>query len=132
MGKEIDRVIKLYQKFPKYSQASSHDIFWHFYPSIRVHQYKIFEDWGFCNWALLSNYHAEKYKQTGDIDYNSWNSGNNIFIVEIVATKHGSFIAKNILSELFIKYGKKNVSWVRINDNKIIRKTTRVLRKTYG
>lgn len=132
MGKEIDQIIDLYRQFPQYKDHSYDSIFWHIYPSIKSKQYKFFNKKAFCNWAYLSNQCANMYKQYAKIGYNDWNTGSNIFLVDVVAIGSIKDLSKWLKNYFTKELGlNKSVSWIRLCDNKINRITKRYTKRHY-
>ena len=56
---DINKIINLYYLFPKYKNNTYQELFYHILPSLKLNQYKLFEDkdgvFGFVNWAYLNN-----------------------------------------------------------------------------
>jgi len=119
-------IISLYRNYPKYDNLHDLDLQHHIKPSIFLNQYKkhYHNDTliGFTNWAYLSDYAFNHFKQTAKIKYTEWNSGTNLVFVEFIATKNVRNIFKwciNMASKF--KGIKENFTWLRVEDNQIKR-----------
>ena len=119
-------IISLYRNYPKYDNLHDLDLQHHIKPSIFLNQYKkhYHNDKlvGFTNWAYLSDYAFNHFKQTAKIKYTEWNSGTNLVFVEFIATKNVRNIFKwciNMASKF--KGIKENFTWLRVEDNQIKR-----------
>ena len=119
-------IISLYRNYAKYDKLHDLDLQHHIKPSIFLNQYKkhYHNDKlvGFTNWAYLSDYAFNHFKQTAKIKYTEWNSGTNLVFVEFIATKNVRNIFKwciNMASKF--KGIKENFTWLRVEDNQIKR-----------
>lgn len=119
-------IISLYRNYPKYDNLHDLDLQYHIKPSIFLNQYKKHYHnnklVGFTNWAYLSDYAFNHFKQTAKIKYTEWNSGTNLVFVEFIATKNVRNIFKwciNMASKF--KGIKENFTWLRVEDNQIKR-----------
>jgi len=125
--KNIQEVVNLYKSFDKYRNYSQDEIFLHILPSIKLKQYKIHRDkqgiYGFQNWAYLDDVEQESFIRTHEIYHNAWNSGNNIWHVDLVATRNVLQIAdwtKQYFTQLL--GCNKKVKWLRMYDDKTLQK----------
>ena len=119
-------IILLYRNYSKYDKLHDLDLQHHIKPSIFLNQYKkhYHNDIlvGFTNWAYLSDNAYNNFKKTAMINYNEWNSGNNLVFVEFIAIKN---VRK--IFQWCIKMAKKfkgikdNFTWLRVEDNQIKR-----------
>ena len=87
---DINKIINLYYKFPRYKDNTYSELFYHIFPSIKLNQYKLFEDqdgvYGFCNWSFLNKDKHNYFIKTGIVD--NWNCGNLMTHIDFVATKN--------------------------------------------
>jgi hemolysin-activating ACP:hemolysin acyltransferase len=120
--KDIYRIVHLYRQFNKYEKITYGDLIKHLLPSINLDQYQIHRvngiDVGFTNWAFLSDTVEQRFKITGKLKANEWNSGNNIWVIDIVAKSNVREIMKWV-KEYFKPQLEVNepVKWVRMGDD---------------
>ena len=73
---DINKIINLYYLFPKYQNNTYQELFYHILPSLKLNQYKLFEDkdgvFGFVNWAYLNNDIEKEYIKNSKIYKNEW------------------------------------------------------------
>tara|TARA_R100000353_G_scaffold1368_4_gene2052 strand:- start:237 stop:638 length:402 start_codon:yes stop_codon:yes gene_type:complete len=127
-------IISLYRNYSKFDVSLDDDLISYLSPSIVLNQYKKHylknELIGFTNWALLSDDAHNKFKQTGIINNEDWNSGNNLWHIETVCISNLKNIMKWTKSFLTKKFGiGKEINWLRIKDDKIIRVVKRTTKK---
>ena len=127
-------IISLYRNYSKFDVSLDNDLISYLSPSIVLNQYKKHylknELIGFTNWALLSDDAHNKFKQTGIINNEDWNSGNNLWHIETVCISNLKNIMKWTKSFLTKKFGiGKEINWLRIKDDKIIRVVKRTTKK---
>ena len=127
-------IISLYRNYNKFDVSLDDDLISYLSPSIVLNQYKKHylknELIGFTNWALLSDDAHNKFKQTGIINNEDWNSGNNLWHIETVCISNLKNIMKWTKSFLTKKFGiGKEINWLRIKDDKIIRVVKRTTKK---
>ena len=127
-------IISLYRNYSKFDVSLDDDLISYLSPSIVLNQYKKHylknELIGFTNWALLSDDAHNKFKQTGIINNKDWNSGNNLWHIETVCISNLKNIMKWTKSFLTKKFGiGKEINWLRIKDDKIIRVVKRTTKK---
>jgi len=127
-------IISLYRNYNKFDVSLDNDLISYLSPSIVLNQYKKHylknELIGFTNWALLSDDAHNKFKQTGIINNEDWNSGNNLWHIETVCISNLKNIMKWTKSFLTKKFGiGKEINWLRIKDDKIIRVVKRTTKK---
>ena len=122
---DINKVINLYYKFPRYKDNTYSELFYHIFPSIKLNQYKLFEDkdgvYGFCNWSFLNQDKHNHFIKTGIVD--DWNCGNLMTHIDFVATKNINKIM-NWLKDNCVKFLglNKTIYWVRLSDDNKVRK----------
>jgi hemolysin-activating ACP:hemolysin acyltransferase len=113
-------IISLYRSYSKFDVCINDDLISYLSPSIFLNQYKKHyyknELIGFTNWALLSDDAQNKFKETGLIDNEDWNSGNHLWHIETICKSNLNVIGKQI-------------NWLRIKDDKIIRVVKRTTKK---
>ena len=122
---DLYRVVHLFRQFPRYDKLKYEDIVKKITPSLNLDQYQIHrvngQDVGFTNWAYLSDTVEERFKLTGKLKPNEWNSGDNIWHIETVAKSH----LREIMSwtkEYFRNKLKvdQSIKWLRVKDNNVI------------
>ena len=91
-------------------------------PSLNLDQYQIHrignEDVGYTNWAYLSDTVQERYKLTGQLKSNEWKSGNNIWVVGVIAKSNAKQIMRWVIEYFRPKIEvNESVKWIRCNDN---------------
>lgn len=127
-------IISLYRSYSKFDVCINDDLISYLSPSIFLNQYKKHyyknELIGFTNWALLSNDAHNKFKKTGLIDNEDWNSGNHLWHIETICKSNLNQIMKWTKSFLTKQFGiGKQINWLRIKDDKIIRVVKRTTKK---
>jgi len=127
-------IISLYRTYNKFDICNEEDLISYLMPSINLKQYKKHyvndELIGFTNWALLSDKAHNKFKQTGMINNEDWNSGNHLWHIETICKSHLNRIMKWTKSFLTKQFGiGKQINWLRIKDNKIVRVVTRTTKQ---
>ena len=112
-------VINLFNKFDRYKGKQLNN---YLEPSIKLNQYKKFYDnnelVGFVNWAYIHDIVEKRFKQTGKIKSNEWNSGNNLWLIEIVSIKN-TFKMMRWVYHYFRKQLKVNhsINWLRVDSD---------------
>ena len=127
-------IISLYRSYSKFDVCINDDLISYLSPSIFLNQYKKHyyknELIGFTNWALLSNDAHNKFKKTGLIYNEDWNSGNHLWHIETICKSNLNQIMKWTKSFLTKQFGiGKQINWLRIKDDKIIRVVKRTTKK---
>jgi hemolysin-activating ACP:hemolysin acyltransferase len=118
-------IINLFKHFDRYKNQSEKQLENYLQPSIKFKQYKKFyennELVGFVNWAYLHNLVEERYKQTGKIKNSEWQSGNNLWLIEILSIKN-TFAMMRWVYNYFRKQLKvdHSINWLR-TDNEVYR-----------
>ena len=123
-------IISLYRNYNHYNHLTDEDLETYLQPSINLNQYKKhYKDnklIGFTNWAFLSDSNLKKFKRTGIIELEEWNSGNNLVFVFLIALEN----VRNIFywcinkAKQFINLN-QNFTWLRIENDKVKRIITR-------
>jgi len=123
-------IISLYRNYNHYNHLTDEDLETYLKPSINLNQYKKhYKDnklIGFTNWAFLSDSNLDKFKRTGIIELEDWNSGNNLVFVFLIALEN----VRNIFywcinkAKQFINLN-QNFTWLRIENDKVKRIITR-------
>jgi len=123
------KIIHLFRQFKKYDKYSYAELVDEITPSINLGQYQLFYKdnnlIGFLNWAFITDTVEQRFKTIGKLKKNEWNCGNNIWIINCIATKNFSDIFK-WYKDYFksITEKKQIIKWIRINSiNNLIRKT---------
>jgi hemolysin-activating ACP:hemolysin acyltransferase len=130
MGKSIMQdILKLYRKHKKYDNFNDNDLRLYLFPSLHLDQYRrhYLNDKlvGFTNWAYLSDQAQNKFKKTGLLNKQDWKSGNNLWHIETVCNTNLKDIMSWTKTFFANQFGiGKEISWLRIKDNKIIREVT--------
>lgn len=112
-------VINLFNKFDRYKGKELTN---YLEPSIKLNQYKKFYDnnelIGFVNWAYIHDLVEKRFKQTGKIKSNEWNSGNNLWLIEIVSVKN-TFKMMRWVYHYFRKQLKvdHSINWLRVDSD---------------
>ena len=124
---DINKIINLYYLFPKYKNNTYQELFYHILPSLKLNQYKLFEDkdgvFGFVNWAYLNNEIEKEYIKNSKIYKNEWKSGVNLWLYDIVIIRK----SKEVMSWVYNYFKKllktnESISWLRLDeDDKVYR-----------
>lgn len=124
---DINKIINLYYLFPKYQNNTYQELFYHILPSLKLNQYKLFEDkdgvFGFVNWAYLNNDIEKEYIKNSKIYKNEWKSGVNLWLYDIVIIRK----SKEVMSWVYNYFKKllktnESISWLRLDkDDKVYR-----------
>jgi hemolysin-activating ACP:hemolysin acyltransferase len=122
---DLYRAVHLFRQFPRYDTLKYEDIVKKIIPSLNLDQYQIHrvdgKDIGFTNWAYLSDAVEERFKLTGKLKANEWNSGNNIWHIETIAKSNlreiMSWTKEYFRDKLEVD---QCVKWLRVKDNNII------------
>tara|TARA_R100000655_G_C2942356_1_gene185900 strand:- start:384 stop:779 length:396 start_codon:yes stop_codon:yes gene_type:complete len=121
----MQELINLFKKFDRYKNKPDNQLQYYLEPSIKLNQYKKFYDnnelVGFVNWAYIHDLVEKRFKQTGKIKSSEWNSGSNLWLIEIVSVKN-TFKMMRWVYNYFRKKLKINhsINWLRV-DNDIYR-----------
>ena len=119
---DINKIINLYYLFPKYKNNTYQELFYHILPSLKLNQYKLFEDkdgvFGFVNWAYLNNDIEKEYIKNSKIYKNEWKSGVNLWLYDIVIIRK----SKEVMSWVYNYFKKllkinESISWLRLDKN---------------
>ena len=112
-------VINLFNQFDRYKGKELTN---YLKPSIKLNQYKKFYDnnelVGFVNWAYIHDLVEKRFKQTGKIKPNEWNSGSNLWLIEIVSIKN-TFKMMRWVYNYFRKQLKidHSINWLRVDQD---------------
>ena len=94
-------------------------------PPMRLGQYRIYNDkevpLGYAGWALLSDELSEGYKNnTYNIQAQDWDSGNNLWLINILCPRGGGSVALRRLDKLRKEMGlSKKVNFKRLGSNRV-------------
>jgi cytolysin-activating lysine-acyltransferase len=94
-------------------------------PPMRLGQYRIYSDkevpMGYASWALLSNELSEGYKNnTYKIQAQDWNSGNNLWLINVLCPRGGGSVVLRRLDKLRKEMGlSKKVNFKRLGSNRV-------------
>ena len=124
---DINKIINLYYLFPKYKNNTYQELFYHILPSLKLNQYKLFEDkdgvFGFVNWAYLNSDIEKEYIKNAKIYKNEWKSGVNLWVYDIIIIRK----SKEVMSWVYNYFKKllktdESISWLRLDkDEKVYR-----------
>ena len=94
-------------------------------PPMRLGQYRIYSDKevpiGYASWALLSDELSEGYKNnTYKIKAQDWNSGDNLWLINVLCPKGGGSIVLRRLDKLRKEMGlPKKVNFKRLGSKRV-------------
>jgi len=135
---DINKIINLYYLFPKYKNNTYQELFYHILPSLKLNQYKLFEDkdgvFGFVNWAYLNNEIEKEYIKNSKIYKNEWKSGVNLWLYDIVIIRK----SKEVMSWVYNYFKKllktnESISWLRLDkDDKVYRVSKKYKREFHN
>jgi hemolysin-activating ACP:hemolysin acyltransferase len=119
---DLYRIIHLYRQFPKYDKFTYKKLTEMITPSLNLDQYQIHrigsQDVGYTNWAYLSDTVEQRYKLTGKLKSNEWKSGNNIWVIGVIAKSNTKQIMRWVIEYFRPKIEvNESVKWIRCNDN---------------
>jgi len=119
---DLYRIIHLYRQFPKYDKFTYKKLTEMITPSLNLDQYQIHrignEDVGFTNWAYLSDNVEQRFKLIGRLKSNEWNSGDNIWVMQVIAKSHVKEIMKWVKDYFRDKIEvNESVKWIRANND---------------
>ena len=84
----------------------------------------------FTNWAFLNDEAEKRFISSGKLAARDWNSGNNVWHIDIVCVKNIKKVMSWIKSFYTNLLGTgKYVHWIRISDDNRIYKITKTLTK---
>ena len=118
----MQELINLFKKFDRYKDKPDNQLEYYLQPSIKLNQCKKFyendELVGFVNWAYIHDLVEKRFKQTGKIKFNEWNSGNNLWLIEIVSVKN-TFKMMRWVYNYFRKQLKvdHSINWLRVDSD---------------
>ena len=135
---DINKIINLYYLFPKYKNNTYQELFYHILPSLKLNQYKLFEDkdgvFGFVNWAYLNNDIEKEYIKNLKIYKNEWKSGVNLWLYDIVIIRK----SKEVMSWVYNYFKKllktnESISWLWLDmDDKVYRVSKKYKREFHN
>jgi len=119
---DLYRIIHLYRQFPKYDKFTYKQLTEMITPSLNLDQYQIHrignEDVGFTNWAYLSDNVEQRFKLIGRLKPNEWNSGDNIWVMQVIAKSNVKEIMKWVKDYFRDKIEvNESVKWIRANND---------------
>jgi hemolysin-activating ACP:hemolysin acyltransferase len=128
---DMQHIISLYKKFDKYKDFSREDTYYHILPSIKLKQYKIHKD-GDMHHISIFMYFVLLQINTGDLQDQDWNSGNQLWHIDTICVKNLNKIMSWTKQYFTKKLGiNKPINWLRISDNKVLRKQTRFTKESW-
>ena len=120
---DMQQIISLYKSFDKYKEFTREDLYYHILPSIKLNQYKTIKEnnkvVSFANWAFLDNISEKEYKKTGDVSNESWKSGSNPWVIDVVSQTNGGKITH------WLRHFFKKVNWISSDNNFQIYRTSK-------
>ena len=120
---DMQQIISLYKSFDKYKEFTREYLYYHILPSIKLNQYKTIKEnnkvVSFANWAFLDNISEKEYKKTGDVSNESWKSGSNPWVIDVVSQTNGGKITQ------WLRHFFKKVNWIRSDNNFKIYRTSK-------
>ena len=112
---DMHQIISLYKKFDRNKQYTREDLYYHILPSIKLNQYKTIKEnnkvVAFANWAYLDINSEKEFKKTGDFSNESWKSGDNAWVIDVVSKINGAKITH------WLRHNFKKVNWMRSDKN---------------
>ena len=112
---DMQQIISLYKEFDRNKEYTREDLYYHILPSIKLNQYKIIKEnnkvVSFANWAYLDNVSEQEFKKTGDFSNESWKSGPNAWVIDVVSKINGAKITH------WLRHNFKKVNWMRSDKN---------------
>ena len=112
---DMHQIISLYKKFDRNKEYTREDLYYHILPSIKLNQYKTIKEnnkvVAFANWAYLDTNSEKEFKKTGDFSNESWKSGDNAWVIDVVSKINGAKITH------WLRHNFKKVNWMRSDKN---------------
>ena len=133
---DIYRIVHLYRQFPKYDKFTYKQLTEMITPSLNLDQYQIHrignEDVGYTNWAYLSDTVQDRYKLTGQLKSNEWKSGNNVWVIGVIAKSNANQIMIWVIEYFRPKIEvNESVKWIRCNDNFNIYRISEKIKRSF-
>jgi hemolysin-activating ACP:hemolysin acyltransferase len=111
----MEEIINLYKSFSKYQNYTYEELQQHIEPSINLNQYKIFKQnnkvIAFSNWAFFDKASENKFLKTKEIANYMWNSGNIVWINDVLSLGKGKEMA------YWLRQKFKKFMWLRSDNN---------------
>lgn len=132
----MEDVIKFYIQFNRYKNYTHNEIFNHVEPSIKHNQYKKFVDdkgiFGFVSWAFLNEENENQYKKTGIIENNQWQSGDRLWLYDIVILRNARIVMSWVYN-YFKNFLRTNqcINWLRLDDNNNIYRISKKFKREF-
>ena len=112
---DMQQIISLYKEFDRNKEYTREDLYYHILPSIKLNQYKTIKEnnkvVAFANWAYLDINSEKEFKKTGDFSNESWKSGDNAWVIDVVSKINGAKITH------WLRHNFKKVNWMRSDKN---------------
>jgi len=129
-------IIELYRQHKKYDDFNDNELRLYLFPSLNLDQYRrhYLKDKlvGFTNWAYLSDEAQHRFKKTGFLKKEDWKSGNHLWHIETVCNTNLKDIISWTKSFFANQFGiGKEISWLRIKNDKIIRAVKRTTKESW-
>ncbi len=103
---------------------------------MKHNQYKRFDDdkgiFGFVSWAFLDKEAEELYKKKGLIKNDKWQSGNRLWLYDIVILRNARIVMSWVYN-YFKNYLKINecINWLRLDDNNNIYRISKKYKREF-
>ena len=132
----MQEIVELYRRYNKFDECSDAELRLYLFTSMNLGQYKKHyvndELIGFTNWAFLSDEAQARFKKTGIINKEDWLSGNHLWHIETICKSNLKDIMKWTKKFFTEKFGLgKEINWIRIKDNKILRIVKRKTKESW-
>tara|TARA_Y100000004_G_scaffold194440_1_gene259021 strand:- start:68 stop:475 length:408 start_codon:yes stop_codon:yes gene_type:complete len=133
----LSEIINFYKSFDDYCKFTDSELYYHLYPSFEFNQYKIYTQdkqiIGFVNWCFLSDDIQEIFKKRGFINPDQWNTGRNLWIVDLLSARDTLRIASDIKRMALLMVGnRKNMNYLRVKNNEIKSRQTFLTKNHWG
>src|SRR5210317_1657733 len=115
-------VINLFKQFDGYKNQTDNQISYYLLTSMKLNKFKNFYYNNklicFVNLSYLHYLVEKRFKQTGKIKSNEWNSGSNLWLIEIVSIKN-TFKMMRWVYHYFRKQLKvdHSINWLRVDSD---------------
>ena len=122
---DLEKILHIMAMSPRYRDFSSRYIVTYVIPPLRLGQYRIYHDeevpFCYASWAMLSDELSEKYGENKyRIKNSDWNSGNNLWLVNMLCPNGKGSIALRRLDKLRKELGlPKKVNFKRLGSNRV-------------
>ncbi|HSG31495.1 MAG TPA: toxin-activating lysine-acyltransferase [Thermodesulfobacteriota bacterium] len=132
----MEDIIKFYIQFNRYKKYTNVELSKHIEPCMKHNQYKRFDDdkgiFGFVSWAFLNEEAEELYKKKGLIKNDKWQSGNRLWLYDIVILRNARIVMSWVYN-YFKDYLQTNqcINWLRLDDNNNIYRISKKYKREF-